>query len=222
MFQKWIPLLVLLEFKLCCNFLPLGQKRGECWVWLFSFEEGGLNAVFFNFIFYFFYYWFLFVLFLCFFWHTSRKDCQPSFVQKKNKKRKKKSRRCPSEALLHFSTLRKLLSLGFIWRRDGVTAVQSSIMYKLLYSVFNRSSVKSKIFCIYCTTFYTNFFFKHQCSNLSPSLPRKRASEKEKIWGVLCNMPVAFFFFKTFGVMIPHSVTAAAHRPVSWLTVTGV
>lgn len=89
--SKWIPLLlVLLEVKLCCNFLPLGQKRGERWVWLVSSEESGLNAVFI--LFYFcFIFLLLFVFFYIFLWHTSRKDCQPSFVQKKKKKKTQKN-----------------------------------------------------------------------------------------------------------------------------------
>lgn len=111
------------------------------------------------------------------------------------------------------------------------TAVQSSInvqIQKLLYSVFNRSSVKFKLFCIYYTTFYTNFFFKHQCSNFSPSPPRCKWNRLFKKRGVLHNISVSshcifsFFFFFNIGVMIPHSVTAAAHRPVLWLTVIGV
>lgn len=142
--SKWIPLLlVLLEVKLCCNFLPLGQKRGERWVWLVSSEESGLNAVFIL-----FYFCFKFILLLVFFyiflWHTSRKDCQPSFVQKKKKENKKKMSSVSSRDTSSFSSLRKLLRLGFIWRRNGVTTVQSSIMYKLLYSVFNRSSSNLK------------------------------------------------------------------------------
>lgn len=173
MFQNGYLFLYYWNLNCVVTFLPLGQKRGECWVWLFSFEEGGPKC----FILFYISFIVCFIFLFLFFWHTSRKDCQPSFVQKRKKEKKKKSS-VSSRGTSSFSTLRKLLRLGFIWRRNGVTAVQSSIMYKLLYSVFNRSSVKSKIFCIYCTTFYTSFFFKHQCSNLSPSLTKEMGLRK--------------------------------------------
>lgn len=102
--SKWIPLLlVLLEVKLCCNFLPLGQKRGERWVWLVSSEESGLNAVFILFYFIFVSYFFYCLFSFTFFFGTQvGKTANPASSKKKKKENKKKCPPCPPETLLHF------------------------------------------------------------------------------------------------------------------------
>lgn len=103
--SKWIPLLlVLLEVKLCCNFLPLGQKRGECWVWLVSSEESGLNAVYILFFLVSNFFYCLFS-FKFFFGTQVGKTANPASYKKKKKrkqKQKKKYPQCPPETLLHF------------------------------------------------------------------------------------------------------------------------
>lgn len=90
-------------------------------------------------------------------------------------------------------------------------------------TVFLIAHHQIQIFCIYCTTFYTSFFFTHQCSNLSPFSPQCKWN-LHKFCIIYLYLVIAYvcLFFFTFGVMIPHLVTAAAHRPVSWLTVFGV
>lgn len=134
------------EFKLCCNFFP----QGLSWAWLGFFVGSGLNAG-------------AFFIFLFYFSGTRRIDCQPGLIQSLLEKE-----------LLRFPPEEHAQGWAFLWRRNGITTVQFRIMYKykLLYSVFKSLISQIQIFSIYCTTFYTNFFLEHQCSNLSPSPPR--------------------------------------------------
>lgn len=126
---------------------------------------------------------FLLLFFGWFFLRTSRNDCQLGFVQKESS--------VSQRGTFSFSIWRTYSKLGFIQRCNGITTVQFSILYKykLLYSLFNRSSVKSEFFVFIAPHFIPISFFKHQCSNLSPSSPQCKWNrifkKKKKSQGVL-------------------------------------
>lgn len=91
-----------------------------------------------------------------------------------------------------------------------------------MYSVFNRSSVKSKIFCIYYyyTIFYTIFSDTSAVSRVSylhqdVSDIFKNCEFYMNLFGVICKKNQ----FCNIGVMIPHLVKGAAHLLVLWPTI---
>lgn len=200
--SKWIPLLLVVtsEFKLCCNFFFSPSVRNLV-------RSGRV---------------FLFVCFSrkvawkLFVFGTSRNNCQPGlFASSVTEK--------PSSVwqrhLFIVPPGERLTRLGFIYK--DIMVYNSPVQYnvqiqKLLYSVFNRSSVKFKFF-----VFIAPHFIPISFSNTSAVIclpPHQGVSEIDylKKRGVLHNISVSshciFFsyFFFYIGVMIPHSVTACS------------